>query len=319
MPLFFLGVDGGQSSTVALIGDERGVVIGYGAGGPSNHVEGPGGREKLRKAVTLSVSAAWNNSPFGGQKPVPEFESAFFGMTGGAEDKVAIIRELVPARRLEVSHDAITALIGATEGRPGIIVIAGTGSISFGMNSKGQTARSGGWGYMFGDEGSAFDLARRSLIAALSYEEGWGPPTLLRDRILQFTNARDLNEALHKWYTLEFPRDRIASFSRHVDQAAQAGDRVAREILRSGAVALSQLIARVRRRIFKTKEPVLVSYIGGVFKSKMVRERFKKLVEQQGENSVVSPALGPAAGALLAAYRNAGYTDFRLRNLPPEL
>ncbi len=319
MPQFFLGVDGGQSSTVALIGDERGVVVGYGAGGPSNHVEGPGGREKLRKAVTVSVSAAWNHSPFAEGPELPEFESAFFGMTGGAEDKNALIRELVSARRLEVSHDAITALIGATEGRPGIIVIAGTGSIAFGMNSRGQTARAGGWGYVYGDQGSAFDLARHSLVAALRYEEGWGPATQLRHRILAFSGAADANDALHKWYTVEFPRDRIASFSRQVDQASAAGDRVAREILRSGAYELAQLAARVRRRLFRPKEPVLVSYIGGVFKSKLVRDRFRKLVQQQGENRVAAPVLGPAAGALLAAYRNAGYTEIKLRNLPPEL
>ncbi len=318
MPQFFLGVDGGQSSTVALIANERGVVLGYGASGPSNHVEGPGGREKLRKAVTVCVNAAWNNSPYGG-KGLPSFESAFFGMTGGSADKEAIIRELVPARRLEVSHDAITALVGATEGRPGIIVIAGTGSISFGMNERGETARAGGWGYIFGDKGSAFDLARQALIAALKFEEGWGRPTQLRERLIRFSNATTANEALHKWYTLEFPRDRIASFSRHVDEAAQAGDRVAREILRAGAAELADLASRVRRLVFKPRDHVLVSYIGGVWKSKLVRERFRKLVQQQADNTVHPPALGPAAGALLAAYRNAGVREIKLRNLPPEL
>jgi N-acetylglucosamine kinase-like BadF-type ATPase len=318
MAQYFLGVDGGQSSTVALIGDERGVVIGYGAAGPSNHVKGPGGPEKLRKAVRISVGAAWRNSP-SGAKPLPRLESAFFGMTGGGEDKIEIIRELVPARLLEVSNDAITALIGATEGQPGIIVIAGTGSISFGMNARGQTARAGGWGYIFGDEGSAFGLARAALVAALRYEEGWGPPTQLRHRIVTFSEARDLNEALHKWYWLEFPRDRLASFSRQVDEAAREGDRVAREILRTGAWELAQLVARVRRRIFKPKEQVLVSYIGGVWKSKIVRDRFRKLVEEQGGNRVQPPALGPTAGALLAAYRNAGHAAIKLKNLPPEL
>ncbi len=319
MPQFFLGVDGGQSSTVALIGDERGVVVGYGAAGPCNHVQGPGGREKLRKAVTFSVSAAWNNSPFAGGKCLPEFESVFCGMTGGAEDKVAILRKLLRARRLEVSHDAITALIGATEGRPGIIVIAGTGSISFGMNARGQTARAGGWGYVFGDEGSAFGVARQALVAALRYEEGWGRPTQLRERIVAFSGAKDLNEALHKWYTVEFPRDRVASFSRQVDEAARTGDRVAREILRAAASESAQLVARVRRRIFRPRERVLVSYIGGLFKSKIVRDRFRQLVQQQGENHVAPPVHGPAAGALLAAYRNDGHTEIRLRNLPPEL
>lgn len=319
MARYFLGVDGGQSSTVALIGNESGVVIGYGAAGPANHVEGPGGREKLQKAVGISVSAAWNNSPYGGvDGKLPEFESAFFGMTGGREDKVQIIAELIRAKRLEVSHDAITALIGATEGQPGIIVIAGTGSIAFGINAEGHTARAGGWGFMFGDEGSAWGLSRAALVAGLKYEEGWGKPTQLRERLIEFSGARDLNEALHKWYTVEFPRNRIASFSKQVDEAARAGDRVAREILRSGAGELAALVGRVRPRIFKPRDMALVSYIGGVWKSKLVRDHFKKVVEAQGHNRVTAPALGPAAGALLAAYRNAGITDIKLRNLPPE-
>jgi N-acetylglucosamine kinase-like BadF-type ATPase len=318
MAQYFLGVDGGQSSTVALIGDENGVVMGYGATGPSNHVRGPGGLEKLRKAVTISAGAAWRNSPYGG-KQLPTFESAFFGMTGGGEDKAPIIRELIRARVLEVSHDAVTALIGATEGQPGIIVIAGTGSICFGMNARGQTARAGGWGYVFGDEGGAFGLARAALVAALRYEEGWGPPTQLRHRIITFSEAKDLNDALHKWYSVDFPRDRVASFSRQVDEAARDGDRVAREILRSGASELAQLVGHVRRRIFKPRDLVLVSHIGGVWKSRIVRDRFRRLVEEQGESRVQAPVLGPAAGALLAAYRNAGRLKIKLRNLPPEL
>jgi len=314
---FYLGVDGGQSSTVALIGDENGVVVGYGVGGPSNHVEGPGGHEKLRNAVIASVGAAWEGSPYGGAgKRWPHFESAFFGMTGGAKDKREIIGELIQARELDVSHDAITALIGATEGNPGIIVIAGTGSIAFGLNARGQTARAGGWGYVFGDDGSAFGLARDALRAALRFEEGWGPATELRERIIRFSEASDLDAALHKWYTVEFSRPRVASFSKQIDEAAAAGDRMAREILRHGAAQLLLLVEHVRPRLFPPEQTVLVSYGGGVWKSKIVRNRFKKLLEAQGNYHVIPPVLGPAAGALLAAYRNAGITEIKLKNLP---
>ena len=314
----YLGVDGGQTSTVALIGDEHGVVLGYGEAGPSNHVKKSGGAAKLRRAVVGAVSAAWDHSPFAAARR-PAFESAFFGMTGGPEDKAALIAQAVRSRRLEVTHDAVTALMGATEGRPGIIVIAGTGSICFGMNAAGETARAGGWGYVFGDEGSAFDTARHALRAALSMEEGWASPTVLRDRILEFSSAADINEAMHRWYTEDFSRPRVASFSRVVDQEAKAGDRVARRILLNAALELSRLVERVRRRLFRSREEVLVSYIGGAFKSRIILERFRRLVRNQGMNRIVAPALGPAAGALLAAYRAAGRGDVRLKNLPPEL
>ncbi len=314
----YLGVDGGATSTVALIGDEQGVVVGYGESGPSNHVKKPGGAAKLRRAVLGAVRAAWENSPFGGSRR-PILESSFFGMTGGPEDKAALIAKMIRSRRMEVTHDAVTALMGATEGRPGIIVISGTGSICFGMNSHGETARAGGWGYAFGDEGSSFDTARQALRAALAMEEGWTPKTALRDRILKFSSSPGINDAMHRWYTEEFPRSRVASFSREVDQAAIAGDRVARRILQNAALELSHLVERVRRRIFRSGEEVLVSYIGGAFKSRIMLERFRRLVRRQGLNRVVAPALGPAAGALLAAYRAAGRNDVRLKNLPPEL
>lgn len=314
----YLGIDGGQSSTVALIGDEHGVVLGLGQAGPCNHVKARGGPAKLRRGVLGSVSAAWRHSPLGGGR-LPSFESAFFGMTGGPEDKAAILAEIIRARKIEVTHDAVTALVGATEGRPGIIVISGTGSICFGMNQRGQTARAGGWGYVFGDEGSSFDIARRGLRAALAMEEGWGPSTTLRDAVLRFSGVKSMNDAMHLWYTTDFPRSRVASFSRQVDLAAREGDRVARGILREGAAQLASLVERVRPRIFKRNEEAVVSYIGGTWHSRIVLDRFRKLVRAQGENRVVAPALGPAAGALLAAYRAAGRHDIRLKNLPPDL
>lgn len=318
----FLGIDGGQSSTVALIGDANGVVLGVGQAGPCNHVATSRGPAKLRRAVLGAVQAAWKNAPVAGsgaRKRLPEFDSAFFGMSGGPEDKAAIIREIIQTKRLEVTHDAVTALMGATHGRAGIIVISGTGSIGFGMNEAGETARAGGWGYIFGDEGSAFDTARQALRASLAMEEGWGPTTALRDRIVEFSGTRDTNGALHRWYTADYPRSRVATFARVVDECAMAGDHVARGILCHAAGHLATLIHHVRENIFKPRDEVLVSYIGGAFKSRILLDRFRKLVRAQGQNRVQAPALGPAAGALLAAYRAAGHRDVKLKNLPQDL
>jgi N-acetylglucosamine kinase-like BadF-type ATPase len=316
----FLGIDGGQSSTVALIGDGNGVVLGVGQAGPCNHVkDSRRGPAKLRRAILGAVTAAWRNAP-NATKRLPIFESAYFGMSGGPEDKAAIIAQVIRARHLEVTHDAVTALVGATEGRPGIIVISGTGSICFGMNSSGATARAGGWGYVFGDEGSAFDTARQALRASLAMEEGWGPSTALRTRIIEFTGVTDANAVLHAWYTEKFARSHAATFARIVDECAIAGDHVARSILWRAAHELASLVERVRPRLFRPKEEALISYIGGAFKSRIMLNRYKKLVHDQGLNRVVAPALGPAAGALLAAYRlTDGHHDVRLRNLPADL
>src|SRR5271154_7116442 len=236
---YFLGVDGGQSSTYALIGDASGRVLGAGRGGPSNHVAASEGRAKFTGAIESSVVAACAEAGLEAAKV--RFASACLGFSGGPADKEAILREILRSERTLVTHDALIALSGATAGEPGVIVIAGTGSIAFGRNASGTTARAGGWGYVFGDEGGGFYIARQALRAALKFEEGWGQATSLRSIFLEASGARDVNELLHSFYTPEFPRPRIAAFARLVDDSAEHGDAMALEILNEAARELADI------------------------------------------------------------------------------
>jgi len=313
MTKLFLGVDGGQSTTTALIGDETGRVLGTGQGGPCNHVGAAEGRAKLTRAVGECVAKACAAAHLDPSQV--RYEAACFGMSGGPEDKEALLAEILPTSKLIVTHDGLIALSGATAGEPGIVAISGTGSFAFGRNASGRTARAGGWGYIFGDEGGGFDITRQALRAALRFEEGWGPATALYDRILAATGARDANEALHRFYTQEYPRPRIASFSRLVDDAALGGDAVAADILRNAAQQLAGLTASIRQQLWKEGEPAQVVYIGGVFRSKLLLERFRLLVEIESGNQLHPPKYGPAAGALLEAYRAAELHP-RLTHLP---
>lgn len=304
----FLGVDGGQSSTTALVGDEAGRVVGVGRAGPCNHAGAAEGRERFVKAIGGSVHAAGGNAGF---------ESACFGFSGGSADKEVLTREIVLAKQYVFTHDALIALAGAMSGEPGIVVIAGTGSMAFGRNREGRTARAGGWGYAFGDEGSAFDLVRQALRAMVRHEERWGPSTNLREAFLESEGARDGHDLLHRFYTDEYSRARVASLAPLVDDAARAGDAQAREILGTAAHSLATIAAAVRGQLFGADEEVRVSYTGGVFRSAMLLERFRMLVELTEGNRVVLPKYGPAAGALIEAYRAVGAT-LTLSDVPAE-
>jgi N-acetylglucosamine kinase-like BadF-type ATPase len=312
---YFLGVDGGQSSTCALIGDASGRVLGLGRGGPSNHVGASEGRGKFTGAIKGCLSAACAEA--GLDAATIRFASACLGFSGGPADKESILKEILRSERTVVTHDALIALAGATAGEPGLIVIAGTGSIAFGRNASEETARAGGWGYVFGDEGGGFHIARQALRAALRFEEGWGRPTAMRQILLDTTGARDVNELLHRFYTPEFPRPRIAGFAKLVDDAAENGDLTAREILDDAAQQLATIAAAVRSQLFDEGEPARVAYIGGVFQSRTVLERFRTMAGKEPGNSVAPPLHGPAAGALLEAYRAAG-VQCMLSNVPQE-
>jgi N-acetylglucosamine kinase-like BadF-type ATPase len=303
MRQYFLGIDGGQSSTTALIGDETGRVLGVGRAGPCNHAAAGDGRRKFIAAMTESLTQALASA---GLTELPWFEAVCLGLSGGPDDKEELAKETIQAGRYLIIHDAHIALAGATGGEPGIIVIAGTGSMVFGKNAAGIAARAGGWGYVFGDEGGAFDLVRQALRAILRNEEGWGPPTALRAALLEAAGASDGNRLLHLLYTDEYPRDRVAGWAKLVDQAARAGDAVAGDILGSAAQALATLTAAVRRQLFEESVRVNVCYSGGVFSSDPLLERFRMLVELEEGNTVSVPRHNPAEGALLEAYRISG-------------
>jgi len=296
----YLGMDGGQSSTTALIGDESGRVLGTGRAGPCNHAAAGEGRRKFIAAVTESVHDAALSADL--NEPLT-FAAACLGLSGGPDDKEALARDLIRAEHYLITHDAHIALAGATGGGPGIITIAGTGSIAFGRNAAGQVARAGGWGYVFGDEGGAFDVVRQALRAVLRNEEGWGGRTALREILVGATGARDANDLLHRFYTQEYPRDRVAAMAELVDQAARNGDPAATEILGSAAQSLATITSAVRRQLFGTGEQVDVRYAGGVFSSAPLLARFRMLVELEDGNRVSAPESGAAEGALMEALR----------------
>jgi N-acetylglucosamine kinase-like BadF-type ATPase len=309
---WFLGVDGGQSSTSALIGDESGKVLGVGHAGPCNHVSTAESQTRFKEAIGGAIRLATEAAGLIGVR----FAGVCLGLSGGPADKEVLVREMIAAERYRVTTDAVIALLGATAGEPGVIAIAGTGSIAYGQNAEGRSARAGGWGYAFGDDGGAFDLVRQAVRAALRQEEGWGHSTALRQALLEATGAPDMNDLLHRFYTPAYPRARVASYAKLVNEVARAGDAAARDILHSAAQTLAMLAAAVRRQLFNRGDVARTSYIGGVFGSEILRERFTMLVKLESDRPVHPPVHGPAAGALIEAYRLAGL-HVQPSNAPP--
>ena len=300
----FLGVDGGQSHTRAIVGDSTGAVIARGKAGPANHAGDERGKEKLQRAVSNAVGEALDQA--GCELAQTRFAAACLGLSGGPADKRAIIESVISTQKLEIVTDAEIALLGGTGGKPGIVVIAGTGSMAFGKNAAGKTARAGGWGYVFGDEGGAFGIVRRALRAALRQEEGWGPQTVLASLLLKECEAETVNELMHRFYGEEFPRDRIASLAPLVDHAASGGDGVAAGILKSAAECLQKLAIAVREQLFDIEDAVPVVPVGGVFRSPFVADEFRRRLDAEESTSIVQPKLEPVMGALVRAYQLTG-------------
>ena len=301
----FLGVDGGQSHTEALIANEHGTVLGRGQGGASNHAEQPGGRERLRKAIFSSVGEALTQANLPKLNEVV-FTSAHFGMTGGADYKEEIIGEIVNAELFTVDHDAPTALFGASAGKPGIIVIAGTGSVVYGENEHGETTKIGGLGYLFSDEGSGFWLALQTIRLAIKEQDGLIPQSGLEQLVLNFFGRKKIREVTNDFYFEKMSRDDLASFAKKAHQAAESGNIILQDQINFGANVLVDSVCSAAKRLgFENDFPV--AGIGGMFRAVLMKKYFSESLQEKITKAIlIKPRFNPAIGALLLAFCQAG-------------
>jgi N-acetylglucosamine kinase-like BadF-type ATPase len=301
-----LGVDGGQSHTEAVVADLQGQVLGRGRGGPSNHVEAPGGRARLQAAVIDSVGGALRQAGLGPLEAT-SFVAAHFAMTGEADFKHEIIGALVQTDVLDVAHDTPAALAGATGGAPGIVIIAGTGSVAFGESGDGHVARSAGFGYLFGDEGSGFGIARDALRAAMKAVDRDEPLSPLVEQLAVRFDVRDLRDMPMRFYNHHVSRDEVAAAARDVLAAADAGDPLASAVVKDGIAALVDMVGNVAARLSMSAPDVRM--VGGMFRHVPYRMAFERHLRMAlPEARAALPLLGPAEGAVMLALRRAGRT-----------
>jgi N-acetylglucosamine kinase-like BadF-type ATPase len=312
----FLAVDGGQTTTRVVLADEQGRILGQTTGGPSDHTEEPGGPERLEQVILSAVGRVLSDAQLASLGGLV-FAAACFGMTGETDIKRQILRRLIRTPHLSVVHDSVNALIGATAGQPGLIVISGTGSVARGMDARGREMRVGGWGHLFGDEGSAYFIGREAVRATTAEYDGFGAKTQLSLMFSQRLGISSPYELMAKYYSGALSRDHLAGLSVWVHEAAQNGDRVAQDILRAAGAALAQFAFSILACLFPeagtaTAQPQegkapIVSYVGGAFRSDFVLSTFREAVHAKYPwTEICPPAFSPVLGSLLVAYRSAG-------------
>lgn len=217
---------------------------------------------------------------------------AYWVKAGGIIGEVA--GELgLPGNRLMFDHDAVAAYYAITLGEPGVAVIAGTGAIALGMNRRGERARSSGWGWLIGDEGSAGWIALRALNAASRAYDGKGPWTSLVNRLASYFGVSNLLNILDKVYSEPSEIDKIAELTRLVSEEAERGDEVSVSILREAGRELALDAISVTERLGMVSDSIVVGGVGSVFNSRIVWGTFKEAVESRLTKATVR---GPLTG-----------------------
>ncbi|HEY8320402.1 MAG TPA: BadF/BadG/BcrA/BcrD ATPase family protein [Candidatus Baltobacteraceae bacterium] len=274
----FGGIDGGQSSTTAVVGDADGRVLGRGSAGPADEVGCDARSTRLKDALEGALAAALDDA---GLPRDTRFEAIVAGVSGYAGASVGIAPGF-NAARVRLMHDAPIAHVGALGGGPGVIVIAGTGSVVYGVGADGRAVTVGGLGYVFGDEGSAFGIARRAIREA--DENG-----ALRRRAAAFFGEASALDVARAVYAGRISRDRVAAFAAELLAVPDAD---VERLVDAEVAALARQIARAKAMV-AASGPVAAT--GGMTRDAYYMKRLGRLVD------LVAPLDEPAIGALSMA------------------
>lgn len=304
----FLGVDGGGTKTHIVLIDAEKNIAGEAFSGASNPLRV--GIEKAAANIFAAVDTACDSA---GLNPgdIIAIECGLAGVRRA--DLRQILRRLVSNRfrikAVEVVTDAEIALFAATQGKEGLCVIAGTGSVCIGQNSKGAKAVAGGWGPLAGDEGGGAGIARRALQAVAKASDGRGRLTTLSNLAVDYFRAGRLEDLSVAIYAPQIDNARIAGFARFVIETAQAGDGVAISVLEEAGRELGLAAKAVIRELKIERRKFPIGYVGGIFNAGDLI--FKPLLETVHEIApkafIAAPKFSPAAAAAqmaLARFRN---------------
>ena len=291
----FLGIDGGGSKTSCVVGDEKS-VLGTGISAGSNVVRV--GERLARKSLSAAIGQACAAA---GVAPA-QIERTCVGIAGGTLPEIAgvvrrVLSEIVSGE-IEVVGDMVIAMEAAFGRGPGVIVVAGTGSIAYGRNAAGQTARAGGWGFAISDEGSGHWIGRSAVAACMrAYDEAADPRT------------SDLLEGIMKSWDVTTREQLVIAANKSPDfaalfpavaSAADAGDATARNVLGKAGGELANLVGIVIARLFGKRRAVPLAVSGGVFcNSAVLRRAFDKSVRSAYPRvSLNTTVIEPVQGAL---------------------
>ncbi len=275
---YVIGIDGGGTKTSALLVGMDGTVLAEFTGGPAN-LQTVGVQQSARVIFDLITDCCKQDESI-----AESLQSIVIGVAGGGRpaDKAELVDHLLtlgqkkkfPLKSIVVETDVRVALEAAFAGKPGIVVVAGTGSIALYRTEDGQMLRSGGWGNVLGDEGGGYSLAKDGINMVLRQSDGRCEKTLLTKKAFEYFNVATAEELIPKIY-----RDHadIAGFAPKVIEAVVERDRVAHNVMIKNANELVELV-RVLTMKVRPKNKLPVALMGGLLESETV---YSKMVKEK--------------------------------------
>lgn len=302
-----LGVDSGGTKTKSILVNTELELLSIGYGGPGNYHNI--GTEKSKQHIETSIKNATSKADIK-EKNIKYSGFGIGGLDTETDRKIItnFLEDIKLVKNLEkkyISNDVVISLHSITGSRPGIVTVAGTGSITYGINENGEDHRAGGWGWPIGDEGSGTDIARRGLQAAAKAYDGRGDETKLVELTKQHFELEKFEELIPKLDVLDLPSG-ISSFAEIVINAADEGNEKALEIVSEACEELAESVLAVEQNL-SMEEPVKVGCVGGLTSSELFFNKFKeKVTEKVPRAEILSSVKNPVVGAVALVLENLG-------------
>lgn len=295
-----IGIDGGQTATRAVLCTQGGRVLARATAGPWELLEGLDAQARCHQRLLSLLQQLAT------QSPLALVHQVALGLTGGKNGLPLVeawVTAQLPQAQARVYHDSRSNYAGAnpTQG-PGLLVIAGGGSIAWGLAPDGRDTFAGGWGYLLDDVGSGYEMGRQAILAVLRGWQQLGPATALQQALLDHLDLQEVWDLRMAMYRLE--RSQIASLLPVLALQAQS-DPVALNILQLGGQGLAQLAIGVMRQLDYWNPVVFPT--GGVFRVGQVAQAFQDQLSLQAPNARIGTVrLPPLAGCVVLALSQLG-------------
>ena len=303
--MIFLGCDGGSTKTEWLLVDHTGLVL--------SHRVFPGcnyaflGEAGFRDLMASSVQALLADGGITSQQVTSAMLSlTVYGEVPGTEELFPqVMQSILPSCPLWIANDSVAGWGGSLAGRPGINIVAGTGSVAYGQDQDRNASRVGGWSLFFADEGSCSWVARQMIAEFVKQADGRHPRSAIYEELRQeMSITHDLYFSGYLQTDIRQDSSLLAKLQLVALRAAQRGDPAAVAIYRRAAEELTEMATAIRRQLaFTAGEPVFVSYSGGLFRAgETIMAPFRACMDREGF-TLTEPRYSPVLGALILAAR----------------
>lgn len=299
--MYYVGIDGGGTKTRVMVVDSNGSII-QDITTKGTNINRSGW--DIAVNILLSLLKSLKDNILGDS--LAYVAVGLSGVDIHKERLLPLLQTALPSAKFSIEHDTMPALMSSLDEKIGIVMVSGTGSIASGVDSFGKSLRAGGWGYLLGDEGSAYDIGLKALRSLMKSYDGRLENTILTTSILDYLNLDEPKDIINFIYQGRSGQDAISELSKIVFLCAENNDHVSVDILRESACELSRLVNPLINNLCFTGPQIPIVLAGGVTKNSRVFTTFltdsiRKLTKDRTDVSIILSEFPPVIGAVKLA------------------